>query len=158
MAATIPMTTNPITTQSNPVSRQQEEQCQINIPDYNVLRQQKLNKINKYYNDLLSSYTANYTSYSNQRISANINDRTYAETTLKPKVSDFNQQMINVSKNMITTVNTDTDLILDQKNQLKEKTKSVDPVTPLLLATSSPLTFPFPVSPAQRPPDPQARM
>lgn len=122
MATTIPMTTNP-----NPAATKQErEGCQINIPDYNVLRLQKLNKINQYYRDLLSSYTKNYSDYSTQKISANINDRTYAETTLKQNVSNYNQQMINVSKNMINDVNRDTDLIVDQKNQLKEKTQKVD--------------------------------
>lgn len=123
-------TTNPMTTYSTKpqtgLIQSEKEGCQINIPDYNVLRQEKLNKINKYYNDLLSSYTKNYSDFSTQKISANINDRTYAETTLKPKVSDYNQQMINVSKNLINTVNRDTDLIVDQKNQLKEKTKKVD--------------------------------
>lgn len=119
-------TTIPMTTQSQMPIEKETQECQINIPDYNVLRQQNLNKINKYYNDLLGSYTSNYTNYSAQKISANINDRTYAETTLKPKISDYNQQMINVSKNMINTVNRDTDLIVNQKNQLKEKIKIVD--------------------------------
>jgi hypothetical protein len=130
MTTTIPMTTKAMSTYSTQAQtgliQSEKEGCQINIPDYNVLRLEKLNKINKYYNDLLSSYTKNYTDYSTQKISANINDRTYAETTLKPKVSDYNQQMINVSKNLINTVNRDTDLIVDQKNQLKEKTKTVD--------------------------------
>lgn len=98
----------------------------INIPDYNILRQQNLEKINTYYNTLLSSYTQSYKDFTTQNVSANVNDRTYANTTLKPKVQNYNTQILNVSKSMIDNINQDTDLIMAQKDQLKENTIKID--------------------------------
>ena len=92
--------------------------CNIAIPDYTTLRQQNMDKINTYYNSLLSSYTKNYKDYSNQSASTNVNDRTYANATLKPKVQNSNTQLINVSQSMINNVNQDTDLIMQQKNEI----------------------------------------
>jgi hypothetical protein len=102
--------------------------CNIAIPDYTTLRQQNIDKINTYYNSLLSSYTKNYKDYSNQSASANVNDRTYANATLKPKVQNTNTQLINVSKSMINNVNQDTDLIMQQKDELLEKTRKIDTI------------------------------
>jgi hypothetical protein len=100
--------------------------CNISIPDYTTIRKQNLDKINTYYNNLLSSYTQNYRDYSNQVASTNVNDRTYANITLKPKVENYNTQIINVSKSMIDNINQDTELIIEQKNQLQDKTMQVD--------------------------------
>lgn len=102
--------------------------CNITIPDYTVLRQQNIDKINTYYNSLLSSYTQNYKDYSNQSASSNVNDRTYANTTLNPKVQNYNSQLINVSQSMINNVNQDTDLIMQQKNELLDKTRKIDTI------------------------------
>ena len=102
--------------------------CNIAIPDYTTLRQQNMDKINTYYNSLLSSYTKNYKDYSNQSASTNVNDRTYANATLKPKVQNSNTQLINVSQSMINNVNQDTDLIMQQKNELLEKTHKIDTI------------------------------
>jgi hypothetical protein len=102
--------------------------CNIAIPDYTTLRQQNIDKINTYYNSLLSSYTQNYKDYSTQSASTNVNDRTYANTTLKPKVQNTNTQLINVSKSMIGNVNQDTDLIMQQKDELLEKTRKIDTI------------------------------
>lgn len=109
--------TNPTATASS---------CQVYIPDYNVLRKQNVSKINEYYNNLLTSYTKNYTDYTTQSVSSNVNDRTYANTTLKPKVADYNTQVINVSQSYINNINQDVDLILEQKNQLQSKTTKID--------------------------------
>lgn len=100
--------------------------CSVNIPDYSVLRKNNLEKINDYYSTLLDTYTTTYTDFNTQLSSANVNDRTYANTKLKPKVENTNSQMINLNQEMIHSVNRDTDLILDQKNQLQERTKSID--------------------------------
>jgi len=100
--------------------------CSVNIPDYSVLRQKNLEKINGYYSTLLDTYTSTYADFNTQLSSANVNDRTYANTKLKPKVENINSQMINLNQEMIDSVNRDTDLILDQKNQLQERTKSID--------------------------------
>jgi len=100
--------------------------CSVNIPDYSVLRQKNLEKINGYYSTLLDTYTSTYSDFNTQLSSANVNDRTYANTKLKPKVENTNSQLINLNQEMIDSVNRDTDLILDQKNQLQERTKSID--------------------------------
>lgn len=130
--ATRPQTTsaNVPTSQNAPISGNATpttEQCQSgSIPDYNTLRQQNLNKINGYYSQLLSSYTQSYKDYSTQTASANVNDRLYARNTLKPKVDNYNTQLIKVSQNMIDNVNQDTDLILAQKDELTNKTREID--------------------------------
>ena len=102
--------------------------CDIAIPDYTTLRQQNLDKINEYYNTLLSSYTQSYRDFTTQSASSNVNDRTYANTTLKPKVQNYNTQIINVSQSMIDNVDQDTDLIMQQKDQLLEKTNQIDTI------------------------------
>ncbi len=125
MSATLPNTTSASTI---PISAQASSSgnCNISIPDYTTLRQQNLDKINNYYNTLLSSYTQNYRDFSSQSASSNVNDRTYANTTLRPKVQNYNTQIINVSQSMIDNVNQDTDLIMEQKNQLLDKTNQID--------------------------------
>ena len=139
---TRPITTRPITTSSilpnttvsNPVpirtsqSQSQSGSCNIAIPDYAVLRQQNLDKVNTYYNTLLSSYTQSYRDYSTQFASSNVNDRTYANTTLKPTVQNYNTQIIKVSQSMIDNVNQDTDLIMQQKDELLNKTRNIDTI------------------------------
>jgi len=100
--------------------------CQVTVPDYSVLRQQNISKINDYYNTLLSSYTSSYSEYAKQSTSNRINDRTYASTTIMPKVKDSNTQIINLSQTMINNVNQDNDLINEQKDELTKKTTQID--------------------------------
>jgi hypothetical protein len=144
MATTRPNTTRsntlPITTSSNPSPTRTASaassasassasgSCNIGIPDYTVLRQQNLDKINNYYTTLLSSYTQSYRDFTTQSASSNVNDRTYANTTLKPKVENYNKQIINVSQSMINNVDQDTDLIMQQKDELLNKTRSIDTI------------------------------
>jgi len=120
---TNPNTTNPITTSPSTVL---SDSCQTVVLDYVVLRKQNFNTINDYYNKLLSNYTSNYSAYTTQTNSSNQNDRTNAAVKLKGIVADLNTQMIAVSKAMIDSVDRDTNLILDQKNQLQTKTTTVD--------------------------------
>lgn len=115
----LPVITSPNTHNAGP-------ECNIVIPDYTVLRQENLTKINTYYNKLLSSYTQFYKDYSTQVASSNVNDRTYANTTIKPKVQNNNTQIINLSKEMIKNVNQDTELIIQQKDDLKSKSNEID--------------------------------
>ena len=102
--------------------------CQVTIPDYSVLRQQNITKINNYYSTLLSSYTKNYSDYATQSASSNINDKTNAKTIIMPKVKDNNTQIINLSQAMINNVNQDTDLINNQKNDLTSKMDVIDSI------------------------------
>ena len=100
--------------------------CNIAIPDYKTLRLNNITKINDYYNTLLASYTKNYTDYSTDSVSGNTSDRINAETILKPKVANYNTQIIKLSQSLIDSVNQDTDLILAQKDQLLKESQQVD--------------------------------
>ena len=131
MSSTI--TTSPQTTfgATAPIATSQSgdtSSCQVTIPDYSVLRQQNISKINDYYNTLLTSYTKNYSDYATQSASSNINDRTYATTTIMPNVKDSNTQIINLSQTMINNVNQDNDLISSQKDELNKKTLEIDTI------------------------------
>lgn len=129
MPTTVPNTTKSSISPSILPTGMITTSCQTSVPDYKTLRQENLDTINTYYNNLLSNYTKSYTEYTTQKNSSNINDRTYAETTLKPQTVDYNNQMIAISKTVINSVDQDTDLILDQKNQLQEKTNEVENLT-----------------------------
>jgi len=102
--------------------------CQVTIPDYNDLRHKNIKNINTYYKTLLDSYTKNYTDYATQSASNNVNDRTYATTTIMPNVQNSNSQIINLSQAMINNVNLDNDLILEQKKTLVEKMDEIDSI------------------------------
>ena len=115
-------------TPQNDSSSSSASSCQVTIPDYSVLRQSNIDKINVFYNSLLSSYTQNYSDYTKGNASSNINDRTNANTILKPKVEDANNQIIQLSQTMINSVNQDTDLINDQKNTLTAKMSQIDTI------------------------------
>ena len=122
---TVPLTTQTSSGATAPTAYSSDT-CQVSIPDYSVLRQQNNSKINDYYNSLLKSYTSTYSDYATQSASVNVNDRTYANTILKPKVADYNTQVINLSQSYINSVNQDTDLIIEQKNDLQKKTAEID--------------------------------
>jgi len=131
---TRPMTTRPMTTQAmttRPMTTQamttltSAESCSQPL-DYSVVRKKKIDTITGYYNTLLTEYTTAYTDFATQSNSVNTNDRTYANTTLKPKTEAYNTQIINLSKELIDAVNKDSDLILDQKNELDSKTQKID--------------------------------
>ena len=109
-------------------SSSNESSCQVAIPDYTTLRASNIDKINSFYNSLLSSYTQNYSDYTKGNASSNINDRTNATTIIKPKVEDANNQIIQLSQTMINSVNQDTDLINDQKNTLTAKMSQIDTI------------------------------
>jgi len=105
-----------------------ESSCQVTVPDYTVLRQSNIDKINNFYDNLLSSYTKNYSEYTKGSASTNVNERTNALTILKPKVQDANNQIINLSQTMINSVNQDADLINAQKNTLTQKMLQIDTI------------------------------
>ena len=112
---------------SNGVSQGETSCGNIYIPDYAVLRQQNLDKVNEYYNTLLGSYTSAYNQYATQS-KGNKNDQNYANTVLLPKYTDYNTQLINLNQSMINGVNQDMDLIAAQKDELTTKTRQVDTI------------------------------
>ena len=125
MTSTNPNTTNPNTTNSNPVPSLAK--CNGGTPpNYSSLRKDNIDKIKTYYNKLLDEYTKAYTEYTTNKNSTIVADREDAEAILKPRAEEYNTQIINLSKELITSVNRDTDLILDQKNDLEEKQKQID--------------------------------
>jgi len=127
-------TPNPIPTptpteSSSPQNNEEvvNTKCENSTPlNYSIVRKQKIDKIINYYNELLKEYTKAYTEYTIDSNSLESDARTYAETTLKPKVEAYNSQIINLSKELINTVDRDTELILDQKTELETKSKNID--------------------------------
>ena len=113
------------TKSSNGESNDSVKNCNTPV-EYSIIRQEKLKKITDYYNTLLNEYTKVYTDYATQNSSVNSNDRTYADTALKPKTEAYNNQIIKLSKELIDAVNKDNDLIVDQTNDLDSKSKSID--------------------------------
>jgi hypothetical protein len=103
------------------------DSCNIYIPDYAVLRQQNLDKINEYYESLLSTYTSTYTQYATQSKGTK-NDQNYANNILLPKYKNYNDQIINLTQTVINNVNQDMDLISAQKDELTNKTRTVDTI------------------------------
>jgi hypothetical protein len=99
----------------------------IYIPDYSVLRQQNLDKVNEYYSKLLGSYTSTYNQYATQSKGTK-NDQNYANAVLLPKYTDYNTQLINLNQSMINGVNQDMDLIAAQKDELTNKTRQIDTI------------------------------
>lgn len=113
---------------SNAKVSEAEGSCgNIYIPDYTVLRQQNLDKVNEYYNNLLGSYTSSYNQYATQSKGTK-NDQNYANTVLLPKYTDYNTQLINLNQSMINNLNQDMDLIAAQKDELTNKTRQIDTV------------------------------
>jgi hypothetical protein len=102
--------------------------CLEKLPDYEVLRSNNMNQINNYYEDLLTNYSANYSDYV-KNSAGNVSDRSYAETQLKPKTLNYNNQMIALNQKMIDSINDDTNNILELKNQLDEKINKIDKLT-----------------------------
>lgn len=105
------------------------ESCEINIPDYKTVREQNIKKINDYYTNLLESYSKDYKDYQQQSDSYNINDRTYAESKIKPRMMEYGQQFYKVNQSLIEKVNGETDLIADQKKELLDKKANVSALT-----------------------------
>jgi len=99
----------------------------VYVPDYTVLRQQNLDKVNEYYNKLLGSYTSTYNQYATQSKGTK-NDQNYANTVLLPKYTNYNNQLINLNQSIINGVNQDMDLIAAQKDELTNKTRQVDTI------------------------------
>lgn len=132
MTTTSPQTTQPSTqtassaTRSASASASASASCgNIYIPDYSVLRQQNLDKINEYYKKLLGDYTSTYNQYASQSKGTK-SDQIDANTRLLPKQTNYNNQLINLSQSMINNVNQDMDLIAAQKDELTSKTRQID--------------------------------
>jgi len=103
----------------------QEAECNRDLPDYETLRQQNLNKINTYYNETLGKYKDNYSSYLSKINSADDDDRQNANTQLKPRVKTYNDHLIKINKEMIAKVNLTNDLMIKQKEELDVKRKQI---------------------------------
>ena len=136
MTSTMPTTTKPTTTKpntpttftTNPFTTTPSlKKCNGGTPpNYSSLRKDNIDKIKLYYNKLLDEYTKAYTEYSTNKNSTIVSDREDAEAILKPRAEAYNTQIINLSKELIESVDKDTDLILQQKTELEEKQQTID--------------------------------
>jgi hypothetical protein len=119
-------TTIPMTTMSTPTptpTNTSLQSCSTPLK-YEDVRKNKLTSITEYYNTLLTQYTTLYTQYSKDRTSTNKSDKDNAELILKPKIAEYNKQLINLMQTLMDTNNKDVDLILLQKNELDTKSSS----------------------------------
>jgi len=115
---------NPVTNEITNVS-EKDDKCSISIKDYEDVRLDMKQDIDKYYSKILTGYTENYNQYLNKINSTEQNDIDYATTQLKPKVVAYNKQLVNINKEMIKRVNNVSDLIDQQKEGLESKRKEV---------------------------------
>ena len=125
------LTTSPSITNSQPlptslvIPASNNQSCNTPL-DYALIRKNNIAIITNYYNKLIDSYTLSYTDYSKQNVSTNLNDRTYADKTLKPQVAAYNTQIINISKELMNNINKDTDLIVEQTTELEKKNQNLN--------------------------------
>lgn len=112
---------NPLINVTNRVA----DSCNLNLPNYEDVRDKNIKTINDYYDDLLTQYTKNYSDYS-RNSSGNASDRSYAETQLKPKTTSLNNQIIKLNQQMIDSINIDNDAIITLKNQLEDKKQRIN--------------------------------
>lgn len=147
MATTVPQTTNagvpadgttatPSRTVANVIEQnlvtneiknvsEKDDKCSISIKDYEDVRSEMKQDIDKYYTKILTGYTTNYNQYLNKINSSEQNDIDYATTQLKPKVVAYNKQLVNINKEMIKRVNSVSELIDQQKEGLTSKRNEV---------------------------------
>lgn len=121
---TIPATTSATTSAAAPTASPSSPKNQTcNTPlDYAVVRKNNIAKITEQYQSLLDTYTKAFTDYSTNNASSKEPDKQYAKLTLKPKTEAYNTQIINISKELMSSVNKDTDLIVDQTKELEKNT------------------------------------
>lgn len=100
---------------------EKDDKCSISIKDYEDVRADMKQDIDKYYSKILTGYTENYNQYLSKINSSEQNDIDYATTQLKPKVIAYNRQLININKEMIKRVNDVSSLIDEQKASLTTK-------------------------------------
>ena len=122
-AATPGLTAGPTTGPTTPNT--QSKTCDTPL-DYALVRKNNITTITKQYQDLLSTYTKTYADYSIQLASTNPSDKANAELILKPQTEAYNTQIINISTELLKSVNTDTDLIVEQTKELEKQAKKLD--------------------------------
>jgi len=115
-------TTNDIIDTNN---RNNQEECDNQLPDYETLRNINLKEINKYYNSILGKYKNNYSNYLSKINSTDNDDRQNALTQIKPVVKSYNEHLIKINKEMIAKVNLTNDLLVKQKEEIDEKRKII---------------------------------
>ena len=96
--------------------------------DYAVVRQNNIAKITAHYQSLLNSYTKAYSEYATNNASTLKNDNDYARLTLLPQTEAYNKQIINISSELIKSVNKDTDLIVEQTKVLEDKNSQLNKI------------------------------
>ena len=117
------------TTQAKPtaVPASINQTCKTPL-DYAVVRKNNIAKITAQYQSLLDSYTKAYTEYSKNNVSSRPSDIEYAKLTLKPQTEAYNTQIINISRELMNSVNKDTDLIVEQTKEYEKKTQKLNNV------------------------------
>ena len=119
------ITTVPAPPSSATVSAPKTQTCNTPL-DYAVVRKNNIAQITEHYQKLLDTYTKAYTDYSTNNASSKQPDRDYAKLTLKPKTEAYNTQIINISRELMSSVNKDTDLIVEQTKELEKNIQKLN--------------------------------
>lgn len=125
MASTTRPAASPVSTTASAAPESNSKKCNTPL-DYAVVRQNNIAKITAQYQSLLDTYTKIYTDYSTNNASTQPDDQTYARLTLKPQTEAYNTQIINISKELMNSVNKDTDLIVEQTKELERNTHKLN--------------------------------
>jgi hypothetical protein len=126
MPTTIPAATAPAVPAATAAAPDSNSK-KCNTPlDYALVRKNNITKITDEYNTLLDTYTKVYTDYSTNISSTLKNDNDYAKLTLKPQTEAYNTQIINISRELMNSVNRDTDLIVEQTQELEADVQKLD--------------------------------
>lgn len=107
-------------------TNEEDDNCAASLKDYETVRSEMKDKINKYYTDVLGLYTSTYDSYLENINSTDQDKIDYAVTKLKPDVKSYNDQLIRINQAMIDRVNNVSKLIDDQKKSLIGKRNEID--------------------------------
>jgi len=125
MSTDTTVTTIPSPSTPSTPSLPNNETCNTPL-DYAIVRKNNIAKITTHYQKLLDTYTKTYIDYSTNNSSSKQPDRDYARLTLKPQTEAYNTQIINISKELMDSVNKDTDLIVEQTIELENNSKQLD--------------------------------
>ena len=103
-----------------------EDDCAIELKNYEDVREDMKLKIDAYYQKILGLYTDNYNDYLRKISSNNQDDIDFANTQLKPKIQKYNSHLIKINQELVDRVNSISNLINKQKNSLTTKRYEID--------------------------------
>lgn len=95
--------------------------------NYEITRKNNMNKIKSYYNETLNKYTTIYEDYLRKSSSGNQDENDEAEYDLNEKgdITELNNHLISIKRNLNELVQEDTKNIVLQKEKIKNENKTI---------------------------------